>query len=94
MGKEAHISNLFKELNHLLKKQQDKHIKLYSDNPIHDCIDRIINACACIDENEDYRGFASENLHNAAIDLRRLTTNRMIQINKGIARDARQSESD
>jgi hypothetical protein len=28
-----------------------KHIKIYSDNPIHDCIDRIINACARLDEN-------------------------------------------
>jgi hypothetical protein len=70
-----------------------KHIKIYSDNPIHDCIDRIIDACVCIDEGTDYRGFASENLHNAAMDLRRLTTTRMIQINKSIAQDARQTES-
>jgi hypothetical protein len=28
-----------------------KHIKLYSDNPIHDCIDRIIDCAARLDEN-------------------------------------------
>lgn len=27
-----------------------KHIKIYSDNPIHDCIDRIIDVCARLDE--------------------------------------------
>jgi hypothetical protein len=27
-----------------------KHIKIYSDNLIHDCIDRIIDACSYIDE--------------------------------------------
>jgi hypothetical protein len=27
-----------------------KHIRLYSNNPMHDCIDRIIDACSCIDE--------------------------------------------
>jgi hypothetical protein len=32
MGKEAHISNLFKDLNHLLKKQQDKFDELDRDN--------------------------------------------------------------
>jgi hypothetical protein len=36
-----------------------KHIKIYSDNPIHDCIDRIINSCACLDEDDDRFGMAS-----------------------------------
>jgi spore cortex formation protein SpoVR/YcgB (stage V sporulation) len=28
-----------------------KHVKLYSDNPIHDCIDRLIDTCNCLDES-------------------------------------------
>jgi hypothetical protein len=28
-----------------------KHIKIYSDNPIHDCIDRIIDCAVRLDEN-------------------------------------------
>jgi hypothetical protein len=28
-----------------------KHVQLYSDNPIHDCIDRLIDACALLDES-------------------------------------------
>jgi hypothetical protein len=34
-----------------------KHIKIYSDNPIHDCIDRLITACEWIDDpnlDEEY----------------------------------------
>lgn len=27
-----------------------KHIKIYSDNPIHECIDRIIDVCSRLDE--------------------------------------------
>jgi hypothetical protein len=46
-----------------------KHIKIYSDNPIHDCIDRIIHHAALLDEGgEDEYGnavaltFAAKNL--------------------------------
>jgi hypothetical protein len=36
-----------------------KHIKIYSDNPIHDCIDRIIHHAALLDEGgEDEYGNA------------------------------------
>jgi hypothetical protein len=36
-----------------------KHIKIYSDNPIHDCIDRIIDAVAVFDEGDDYSSIAA-----------------------------------
>lgn len=29
-----------------------KHIKIYSDNPIHDCIDRIIDTASLLDNNQ------------------------------------------
>jgi tagatose-1,6-bisphosphate aldolase non-catalytic subunit AgaZ/GatZ len=49
-----------------------KHIKIYSDNPIHDCIDRIIDAVAGLDHDNDISYYASqlmmlsEKLHRAA----------------------------
>lgn len=46
-----------------------KHIKIYSDNPIHDCIDRIIDAVAYIDEDHDWMGSQSGKLQEAAEDL-------------------------
>lgn len=46
-----------------------KHIKIYSDNPIHDCIDRIIDACACLDEGNDFCGMASAEMYEAADEL-------------------------
>ncbi len=46
-----------------------KHIKVYSDNPIHDCIDRIITACTDIDENEDFHPYAVNQLCDAADKL-------------------------
>lgn len=46
-----------------------KHIKIYSDNPIHDCIDRIIDAVAWIDADDDYRQSASVELYDAADKL-------------------------
>jgi hypothetical protein len=58
-----------------------KHIKIYSDNPIHDCIDRIINSCICIDEDDDYRGLASVELYEATLQLLMLATDRMVLIN-------------
>jgi hypothetical protein len=46
-----------------------KHIKIYSDNPIHDCIDRIIYACECIDQGDDWALSASIELCDAADKL-------------------------
>jgi hypothetical protein len=46
-----------------------KHIKIYSDNPMHEAIDRIINSCLCLDEGDDYYGLASLELREAAEDL-------------------------
>jgi hypothetical protein len=43
-----------------------KHIKIYSDNPIHDCIDRIITAVNCIDEDDDWCLSATIELCEAA----------------------------
>ena len=54
-----------------------KTIKIYSDNPIHDAIDRIINSCACIDEGDDYCRLASYELKEAAEDLLILACNRL-----------------
>ncbi len=57
-----------------------KHIKVYSDNPIHDCIDRIITACTNIDEDCDYCYFSSLELKAAAEDLFILATQRYAKI--------------
>jgi hypothetical protein len=46
-----------------------KHIKIYSDNPIHDCIDRIIDAVAVIDEGSDRDVIATAKLFEAADEL-------------------------
>jgi hypothetical protein len=54
-----------------------KHIKLYSDNPIHDCIDRIIDACALIDEGGEDTYFNEIDLTDAVDDLREIMTTRI-----------------
>jgi hypothetical protein len=46
-----------------------KHITIYSDNPIHDCIDRIIDAVIIIDEDDDWSLSASQELCDAADKL-------------------------
>jgi hypothetical protein len=46
-----------------------KHIKIYSDNPIHDCIDRIIDAVVIIDQDDDWSLSASQELCDAADKL-------------------------
>jgi hypothetical protein len=46
-----------------------KHITIYSDNPIHDCIDRIIYACECVDQGDDWALSASIELCDAADKL-------------------------
>ena len=56
-----------------------KHIQIYSDNPIHEAIDRIINSCACIDEGDDYGGMASHELREAAEDLLALACHNLSQ---------------
>jgi hypothetical protein len=56
-----------------------KHIKIYSDNPIHDCIDRIINSCGCFDEDDDRFGMASDEMIEAAEELIALTVKRRIE---------------
>ena len=57
-----------------------KTIKIYSDNPIHDAIDRIINSCACIDEGDDYCHMATLELEEAAEDLLILANARIVDI--------------
>jgi len=57
-----------------------KSIKIYSDNPIHDAIDRIIDSCNQIDEEDDYFGLASLDLKVAAEDLLILACHRMAKI--------------
>ena len=57
-----------------------KWIAIYSNNPMHDAIDRIINSCACIDEGDDYRGLASIELQEAAEDLFRLASNNVVKL--------------
>jgi hypothetical protein len=59
-----------------------KHIKIYSDNPIHDAIDRIINSCACLDEGDDYMGLASLELQEAADDLFRLACANLVELQR------------
>jgi hypothetical protein len=46
-----------------------KHIKIYSDNPIHDCIDRIINACIGMDEGGEDSHYHAVNLKDSAEEL-------------------------
>ena len=57
-----------------------KSIKIYSDNPIHDAIDRIIDSCACIDEGDDRCHMASLELREAAEDLLILACDRIAKI--------------
>jgi hypothetical protein len=64
-----------------------KHIKIYSDNPIHDAIDRIINSCACIDEGDDYMGLASLELKEAAEDLLKLACVNLLELQRNRERD-------
>jgi hypothetical protein len=54
-----------------------KHIKIYSDNPIHDCIDRIINSCVGLDEGGDYTLSNAIELQSASQDLLVLTCHRL-----------------
>jgi hypothetical protein len=49
-----------------------KHIKIYSDNPIHDCIDRIITAVNYLDEANDFYPWANNELCEAAENLMEL----------------------
>jgi hypothetical protein len=58
-----------------------KHITIYSDNPIHDCIDRIIDAVAVIDEGGNFPGLASLELHAASQQLLMLATDRIVRMN-------------
>ena len=58
-----------------------KTIKIYSDNPIHDAIDRIIDSCNQIDEDDDSFGLASYELGLAAMDLIISACDRMAKIN-------------
>jgi hypothetical protein len=46
-----------------------KHIKIYSDNRIHDAIDRIIDSCAGLDEANEHAFYYSLSLKAAAEEL-------------------------
>jgi hypothetical protein len=64
-----------------------KHIKIYSDNPMHDAIDRIIDSCTRIDESEDYYQSAYLDLQQAADELLSLTIYRMTAAERKHDRD-------
>jgi hypothetical protein len=49
-----------------------KHIKIYSDNPIHDCIDRIIECSARLDENIGDSIVNHRELKNVARELNQI----------------------
>jgi hypothetical protein len=49
-----------------------KHIKIYSDNPIHDCIDRMIDCCYRLDENIGDSIINYRELKNAARELNQI----------------------
>jgi hypothetical protein len=70
-----------------------KHIKIYSDNPMHDAIDRIINSCACLDEGDDYMGLASLELREAAEDLLVLACQNLIKLQRKRERDFNEQKS-
>jgi len=62
------------EINEMIPDHQPvstvtKHIKIYSDNPIHDCIDRIIDICDLVDENNEYLMIYLSELELAAREL-------------------------
>jgi hypothetical protein len=67
-----------------------KHIKLYSNNPIHNAIDRIIDSCAFIDEDGDYFGLASKEMLEAAEDLIALSIQNLQQLQLKRERDYRE----
>ena len=46
-----------------------KHIKIYSDNPFHDCIDRIIEASVMFDSIDTDEDYHLSLLQDAATDL-------------------------
>ncbi len=46
-----------------------KHIKIYSDNPIHDCIDRMIGYCEYLDDPNANTHFAFKWMMEAANEL-------------------------
>jgi hypothetical protein len=56
-----------------------KHIKLYSDNPIHDAIDRIIESCEGLDEANQHAFYHSLCLKAAAEELCELACERAAQ---------------
>jgi hypothetical protein len=56
-----------------------KHIKIYSDNPIHDCIDRIIDACVALDEGTSRESHHADLLYVATTELLDLTSERLDQ---------------
>jgi hypothetical protein len=56
-----------------------KHIKIYSDNPIHDCIDRIIDACSSLDEGTSRESHHANLLYVATTELLELSSDRLDQ---------------
>jgi hypothetical protein len=56
-----------------------KHITIYSDNPIHDCIDRIIDACSALDEGTDRQSHHADLLYVATTELLELASDRLDQ---------------
>jgi hypothetical protein len=57
-----------------------KHIKIYSDNPIHDCIDLIIDACTIFDEFGDNQHTVLWDLCAAAKELECLGLEKLVTI--------------
>jgi hypothetical protein len=55
-----------------------KYIRVYSDNPIHNQIDRIIDACSYVDEGGDNLYFYLSELKDAAEELTELTIKKLL----------------
>jgi hypothetical protein len=70
-----------------------KHIKIYSDNPMHDAIDRIINSCLCIDQDDDYMGMATAEMREAAEELFEITCVRSRALQEKRQRDFNEYKS-
>ncbi len=62
--------------NHTPVSIVTKHIKIYSDNPIHDCIDRIIDNSSALDEGKN-NFFHAAQMMEATEELHELLRNKL-----------------
>jgi hypothetical protein len=57
-----------------------KHIKIYSDNPIHDCIDRIMDACSELEDSKVDTSSALWDLCAACAELEGIGKEKLMNI--------------